>query len=320
MSIASEITRITTNIANAYTSCNNKGATMPVTQNSANLATCIDSIPTGGGGSSTKYGVSMDSIIGDVNASGVLQQPSVNGNYVFTGVKDIAITGLQYVGYQKKAIVSVSFPDLENINGMSALYYAFQYSNVASINFPKLETITNDTAMQYAFGYTPLTSASFPELTVITGNNAISYCFAGCSSFTSISFPKLERIGKSTVSQYVSDYGQLSRLLYNVEGVETLTFPELKEVYCTGSSAAYSGTFAYNNKVKKMYFPKLDTITYGSGASTTNQNACKLIFSNCDSLAELHFASANQSAIQATAGYSTLWGRGAGNATVYFDL
>jgi hypothetical protein len=223
---------------------------MPVTQNSANLATCIDSIQTGGGGTSTKYGVSMDSIIGDVNASGVLQQPSVNGSYVFTGVKDIAITGLQYVGYQKKAIVSVSFPDLENITGMSALYYAFQYSNVASINFPKLETITNDTAMQYAFGYTPLTSASFPELTVITGNNAISYCFAGCSSLTSISFPKLERIGKTTVSQYVSDYGQLARLLYNAEGVETLTFPELKEIYCTGGSAAYSGTFAYNNKVK----------------------------------------------------------------------
>lgn len=46
MTIASEITRINTNIANAYTACNNKGATMPATQNSANLATCVSSIPT----------------------------------------------------------------------------------------------------------------------------------------------------------------------------------------------------------------------------------------------------------------------------------
>ena len=47
MTIASEITRINTNIANAYTACNGKGATMPATQNSANLATCIGSIQTG---------------------------------------------------------------------------------------------------------------------------------------------------------------------------------------------------------------------------------------------------------------------------------
>lgn len=44
MSIASEITRINSNIASAYTSCANKGATMPSTQNSANLADTIDSI------------------------------------------------------------------------------------------------------------------------------------------------------------------------------------------------------------------------------------------------------------------------------------
>ena len=46
MTIASEIQRIKTNIANAYTSCNNKGATMPTTQNSNNLASCVNSIPT----------------------------------------------------------------------------------------------------------------------------------------------------------------------------------------------------------------------------------------------------------------------------------
>ena len=51
MTIASEITRINNNIASAYTACNNKGATMPQIQNSANLATCISSISGGGGGS-----------------------------------------------------------------------------------------------------------------------------------------------------------------------------------------------------------------------------------------------------------------------------
>ena len=44
MSISSEITRINTNIANAYTAVNNKGGTLPQTQNSSNLANAINSI------------------------------------------------------------------------------------------------------------------------------------------------------------------------------------------------------------------------------------------------------------------------------------
>lgn len=47
MSIVSEIERIKTNIANAYTACQGKGATLPTVLNSANLAECIASI-TGG--------------------------------------------------------------------------------------------------------------------------------------------------------------------------------------------------------------------------------------------------------------------------------
>lgn len=47
MSIASEITRINSNIAAAYAACSGKGATLPTLQNSANLADAIDDIPTG---------------------------------------------------------------------------------------------------------------------------------------------------------------------------------------------------------------------------------------------------------------------------------
>ena len=52
MTIASEITRIKTNIENAYTKAEEKGATMPELLNSDGLAECIESIPksSGGGG------------------------------------------------------------------------------------------------------------------------------------------------------------------------------------------------------------------------------------------------------------------------------
>ena len=47
MTIASEITKLNTNMQNAYTACDNKGATMPQAENMDNLATCISTIPTG---------------------------------------------------------------------------------------------------------------------------------------------------------------------------------------------------------------------------------------------------------------------------------
>lgn len=46
MSIRSQIDRINSNIAAAYTACSEKGATMPATENSANLADTIDTIGT----------------------------------------------------------------------------------------------------------------------------------------------------------------------------------------------------------------------------------------------------------------------------------
>ena len=59
MSIASEITRIRNNTAAAYAVCGNKGATMPLSQNSANLADTIDSIPTGGSAAVEKQDVNF---------------------------------------------------------------------------------------------------------------------------------------------------------------------------------------------------------------------------------------------------------------------
>lgn len=47
MSVSSEISRIKANISSAYTACGNKGATLPQTQNIANLAATINAISAG---------------------------------------------------------------------------------------------------------------------------------------------------------------------------------------------------------------------------------------------------------------------------------
>lgn len=50
MSVQSEIDRIITAVGNAYSKVSQKGGTVPASQTVANLATAIDSIPAGGGG------------------------------------------------------------------------------------------------------------------------------------------------------------------------------------------------------------------------------------------------------------------------------
>lgn len=285
MSIASEITRINNNISAAYTACNNKGATMPITQDSANLATCISSI-SGGGGSST--GINREVV------NGVYKPPSTS--------------------------FSFSLPSTATDIDSYSVYYAFYYSSgILSADLSSLTVINGDNAFDHAFYFCRnFSTVDLSNLTTIIGHQAFSYAFAN-SGLTNVSFPSLEIIGKSSLNSWEYSYGHFSAS-FRGTNITTLTFPELTAIYNTGATAASTAVFYNNDTIQKMYFPKLSTITYGSGASTTNQNAHKNLFNGCSALTEIHFGAANQSAIEATDGYSTLWGRGAGNATVYFDL
>jgi hypothetical protein len=74
-------------------------------------ATKIADIPTGGG---SKYGLSMDNIIGDVNAQGALQPPTT-GALSSTAIVSIPGHGLQYKFYNNTGISSVSLPNLTTI-------------------------------------------------------------------------------------------------------------------------------------------------------------------------------------------------------------
>ena len=296
----------------------------------------------GGGGASTKYGATVDTFLGDVDASGVLQIPTAQTDLVFDGVTDLANFALQYKFYNNPTISSASFPQLVQMSGGSAFdhcfydtpienisfpvlqsvtgyrgfYNAFVDSSIQSVSFPALATVSGSNGFYNAFSdCRKITSASFPVLEEVTGDTAFGYCFYNCSALTSVSFPKLNKIGSDTATS--SNYLHFGNAFYGTK-VTSLEFPELTAIYCTGSSQ-YNGTFYYNGSIQKMYFPKL-TVIDKSPAYTSTSTSHNYIFSRCNSLTELHFGAANQAAIEATEGYPTLWGRGAGNATVYFDL
>jgi len=154
-------------------------------------------------------------------------------------------------------------------------------------------------------------------LTEASGETTFGWAFKDCVNLTSVNFNSLQTIGTNSSS---SNSKQFASCFQNCNALTTLAFPNLEKIYCNGNSTTSNGTFANNNKVQKMYFPKLDTITYSSVASASNQEACKNVFYGCSALTELHFGAANQASIEASPGYSTAWGRGAGNVTIYFDL
>ena len=195
----------------------------------------------------------------------------------------------------------------------SAFNSAFEScTSLTSVSFPKLTTVTGQSCQKMFYGCTNLETVSFPALTTIETSTAISgtfsNAFVNCKKLTTISFPELTRIGYSTSSNgtfMTAFYATSSTNTYQV----SVYFPKVTTIYNNNTSS--SATFNGCNRLSKIYFKSLTSIQ-GTGAN--------YIFRGCSQLSEIHFGSDNQATIEAMSGYATLWGRGAGAATVYFDL
>jgi hypothetical protein len=193
MSIASEITRINTNIAAAYDEAEAKGATMPATENSANLADTVASIPSGGTPTliakqiteNGTYTAADDSADGysDVEVNVYDQQFVGLVQRTITTVSDSNVTRIgDYVFSNCASLTSVDFPNATSI-GTNAF---FNCASLPSVDFPNATSISTG-----AFSNcTSLTSVDFPNATSI-GTNA----FLNCARLTSVDFPNATSIG-----------------------------------------------------------------------------------------------------------------------------
>ena len=287
---------------------------------------------------SSKYGLTIDDIIGDTNSSGVLQPPEYRTiNMVFDGVTDIASYGLVYAfSYKSNIRANVSFPDLTQISGTDGLFCTFTNVNVTSISFPelvtinaqeacyrtfnscphlsnislpKLTTISGQRACYQMFGGLPeLTSISLPALTTISGNYVCYQMFYICLSLTSVSLPLLATINGDNGCQY---------MFYNCTALETISFPELVSI--TGSSC-FSYMFSQCSKLASIFFPKLTTSSFGNNvnqfSSMFNSNTGT---QSTSGTCTLHFPSNIESTIQGLTGYP-LFGGTSGRIVLAFDL
>ena len=293
---------------------------------------------TGSGGSSTKYGVSIDNTLGSVDSNGVLQMPdNTAGDIVFTGVKDVSNYVLFYKFNRNSNLAcSVSFPDLETISGNQALFYSFYSTHITSVSLPKLKTVSGSNAASYAFSNTNITSLSFPELVTVKGSSSLQYLAAACSHLTSVSFPKLKTLSGGYA---------ISNLAQNTK-ITTISFPELETAsanyalqgLCSGcdlletayfeklsavaSSYIFSNAFGGCKLITDIYFKALTTTSFGT--STNQFNGMFNSGSSSGTAAtsgnvNVHFPSNLETTISGLTGYP-LFGAARGRVTLLFDL
>lgn len=158
MSITSEIQRIQTNIANAYTQAEGKGATLPEQQNSANLASTISSIS-----SSEGLNIQHGIIPKAVDEDGYVTEAQLVGlntvpNYAFLSsainerLKKVELEeGITEIGTQA---FNFSY-NLEDVNIPSSVQkiggYAFRGTKIKNITIPANIQNTYDSVGRYAF-------------------------------------------------------------------------------------------------------------------------------------------------------------------------
>ena len=324
MSIASEITRINNNIAAAYTAANGKGATLPVTQNSANLATCIGSIQTGSTPTlvtknitqNGTYNASSDNADGyssvTVNVTagqtrvvenGVYTKPTNNFTFVMpSNATDIGDNALSDMFIYQYGVVSADLSSLTTISGQGALSNAFVgCSSLISVDLSSLTTISGYEALSSAFTEcSGLINFDFPSLVTISGDNSLWNAFAGCTYLTSVDFPNLTTISGAYA------FGQAFSTCY---GLTSIIFPSLTTI---NNVASFVFAFAGCSNLTSLSFPALTSTSFGL---YTNQFEMMLAdVSGCT----VHFPSNLQSVIGSW--NDVINGFGGTNTTVLFDL
>lgn len=269
-----------------------KGVSVSDTDTFASYADKIAEIPSGTEVNKTKFGCTIDNFLGDVDSEGNYVKPTEKIVLDLTGVKSVKYWAFANKFYINGASVEVKAPDLTSVSE-EAFSYAFYGAKEIVAHFDSLEEITGAQAFYATFGgggyASPTRDVSFPKLKRIAADNAFNACFDRNAPVMDEVFPVLEEVSG----------WQLFNLLPNGD----YTFSALKKI--TGGSDKYQAPFYIGiSGTFNFYFPRVTEIT----------NYAFRPYSSYPVI--LHFAVANQAAIEACEGYDYMFGATA----IYFDL
>lgn len=287
-----------TSLANTKTAIKNaivaKGVSVADTDTFASYATKIGEIQTGGGGevvNKTKFGITIDEFIGDVDADGVYTRPTVPMSINLSGVKSVSANSFVNA-FTGKYIAEVIADDVIFV-GERGFQNAFTSTagGSAKIRFGSLEEVTEDSAFYGFCNFNNVLDVVFSKLKKISAKDAFNSAFSSARMIPDEVFPVLEELsGNNALSGFRS-----------VSSADTIRFSALKKI-TGGTDSLYPTLGLYSGVVWQ-----LPSVTEISGYVFRSTGAT-----------EIHFAAANQAAIEACPNYDIKWG--ATNATIYFDL
>lgn len=246
MSIASEIERIKTNIANAYVELESKGATLPTERNSDNLSNVITTVPTGGGDMELEQ--SFMSNIDNTRGSNCTKLPNATtsiGTYAFYNRTNLALKSLP--------------------SGVTSIgnYAFYNCTNLALSNLPS--GITSISIYSF-YNCTNLALKSLPSDTTYIG----AYAFYKCSNIVLTSLPEnINTLGNFAFNQCTKL--ALTSLPSGITTIPNNCFTNckaLKELTCLGAITSI-GNYAFEqcSNLSKFILPNVTNVPTLSSSS-----------------------------------------------------
>ena len=175
-----------------------KGVTVTDTDTFRSYATKIGEI-SGGGAPATKYGCSIDNLLGNVDENGAYQTPTEPFTLDMSSVKSLPDYGLYYKFYNSSIRGTLRIGLEGNLNSSAAMQNCFQWcTGLTSVDLSSLTTISGSNAMRDCFFIcNSMISITLSALTTISGSTAMRGCFSNCTAMTTISFPALTSIASN---------------------------------------------------------------------------------------------------------------------------
>ena len=206
MTISSELTKLNTNLTNAYTAVSGKGGTLPQAQNFDNLATAISSIPSGGTPTLITKSITVN---GTYNASSDnadgYSSVTVNVSGGGSGTTDVPLTRISDDNGNEIGTWYMNFEDA-NGNVFKVILLDAQYRN-ASTQWCSSTTVVTNMPL-----YSGLKMANVWEAKETATQNTrfiLNYCYAGRYTSTSCSHCR----SQSFTIDGTTYYGQLPNCL-----------------------------------------------------------------------------------------------------------
>ena len=210
----------------------------------------------------TKFGISVDAFLGDVDENGTLLATTWTGALNFAGVKTVGVYGLRDVFYGCRGITSVDLSSLQTV-GDSGLFNAFRVCpGITSVDLSSLQSV-DIYGLYFAFdSCTGITSVDLSSLQSV-GGYGMQYMFRDCRKIATISFPSLidvqtNSFGSSTSNGAFRNCTALTEIHFRADMQTTIE-----------AMSQYANKWGATNAT--IYFDLIGTITVNGVAYSRNE-------------------------------------------------